>query len=287
MNFRKWLESQRGPLRVRNNKILILMRGLPGSGKSFTSKQLLYRYGGGEENGHIFSIDHEFMPNTIRKREAGINVSDEEEDAEYKKNFSTSRLPVMVRKVIERFKKSVDQGITPLIVDNTNIKTEHMRSFADYAEKAGYEVKIQYPESEHWKQHKDALRTKDSDAMKAFASTLRKMGRHDVPEERLIQMMKSWDYAPTMIDILGRDPTPRNKIRESSGEIEDFVLRRPKCEHPGCDKNATGICSTLVHPRIFHRRWACDQHITGSNWIPIQDTNWWEMYTKLTGKEPE
>ena len=208
IKFKNWLEATENPVTVRNNKILYIIRGLPGSGKSYTAKQLLYRFGGGDnEYGHIFSIDHEFTPETVRKRQAGIEVGGDDEDREYKKNFSTSRRPAMVRRMIQRFREAVDQGVTPLIVDNTNIKIEHMRSFADYAEKEGYEIRIQYPESEHWKQGREALRTKDPEAMKVFASALRQMGRHNVPEDKLIQMMKSWDHSPTMTDILGRDPT--------------------------------------------------------------------------------
>lgn len=212
MNFRQWIEenqTKKTP-QIRNQKILILMRGLPGSGKSYTAQKLLNYLGSGDnEYGHIFSIDHEFTPETVSRRKSGIEVSKDEEDREYHRNFSFSRRPAMVRRMIQRFRESVDQGVTPLIVDNTNIKTEHMRGFADHAEKNGYEVRVQYPESEHWKQGRDALRTKDPEAMQSFARALRQAGRHNVPEETLIQMMKSWDHAPAMADILGRDPTPK------------------------------------------------------------------------------
>jgi predicted kinase len=227
MNFKQWLETETAP-QIRNKKILVLMRGLPGAGKSYTAKQVLYRLGGGEPHGHIFSIDDEFMPDALRKRLAGIEVSPEEEDAEYKKNFSVRRRPAMVRKMIERFKAAVDQGITPIIVDNTNIKIEHMRGFADYAEKEGYEVRIQYPESEHWKTHKDALRTKDPEAMKAFAQALKQFGRHNVPEETLLQMMKTWDFQPPMAGkegILGRDPTPKREAMDYDQRYADEYLK--------------------------------------------------------------
>ena len=76
-------------------------------------------------------------------------------------------------------------------------------------------------------------------------------------------------------------------MKEPDQDLLAMILERPTCEHPGCNEPATGICTTHLWGTMFHRRWCCDVHITGSNWLPIQDTNWWGNYEKFTGKPPE
>jgi hypothetical protein len=81
------------------------------------------------------------------------------------------------------------------------------------------------------------------------------------------------------------------ETNELDPDLLQMILDRPKCETKGCDQPATGTNSVYMmrHAgiRMFHRRWCCDQHIQGSDWRSIKDTNWWYDYKRLTGNEPE
>lgn len=198
------------PPQIRYKKIMIFMRGLPGSGKSTATKAALSKYGG--TGGHVFSVDHEFAPEARKRRLAGENVSDEDYDAEYQGNFDLERRPVHIRGQLEKVKKAVDQGISPIIVDNTNIKTEFMRAAADYGEKNGYEIKMKYPTSPWWQAYSPYLRTKENkEKLGEFATELHSRQKHRVPLDVIQKMISDWDDRPTLADILGREPTPKKK----------------------------------------------------------------------------
>lgn len=99
-----------------SRRIAYIMRGLPGSGKSTTAKELVGEFGA------IHSTDSYFYL----------------EDGEYR--FDTSRLEEYHERNFKAFCQSLDDGFPVVICDNTNIKREHYERYAEAASLAGYMV---------------------------------------------------------------------------------------------------------------------------------------------------
>ena len=45
---------------------------------------------------------------------------------------------------LKKFKLAVDQGVTPIILDNTNIMVQYMQPYAEYAKKNDYKIIIKF-----------------------------------------------------------------------------------------------------------------------------------------------
>jgi hypothetical protein len=195
ITFRQYIENI-------NPKILIIMRALPGAGKSHSVHSLLRQYGG--DNSHVFSTDNYWIPETLAKKQAGAMVNDEEEKAEYIKNYDNNKSQAAHANNLKKFKLAVDQGITPIIVDNTNIMVQYMQPYAEYANKNGYKIIIKYPQSEWWKQNYNYLSNKQKykNELAEFAKILADKNTHDVPLDVIQTMIAKWHHNPTMDEIL-------------------------------------------------------------------------------------
>lgn len=113
MQFKKWLESM-------SPKILYLMRGVSGSGKSTVAKRL---------GGTIFSTDDFFM-----------------KDGKYE--FDPSQIKINHEKNQARAEEAMKNGISPIVIDNTNTQAWEMKPYVLAAHRHGYEVKIVQPGDE-------------------------------------------------------------------------------------------------------------------------------------------
>lgn len=204
---------------IRNEKILVLLRGFPGSGKSTKTQALLAKYGG--DMGHVVSIDHNWIPKTMERRAKGEYVTPDEEHAEYNKTHPGDDMGLImsgIKATHKRFRELIDQGITPVIIDDTNVKKEHMRSYAEYADKAGYEIKIEYPDSVWWKEFSKALIVPKKERGPEFEELVKQMnergnknGRRNITLDQTKKWADEWDVQPSLFDILGREPTPKYK----------------------------------------------------------------------------
>ncbi|CAJ0599647.1 unnamed protein product [Cylicocyclus nassatus] len=106
--------------------VMVLMRGIPGSGKTYLAKFLASNYGG-----IICSTDDFFM-----------------ENGEYR--FKGEKLEEYHRSNILRVREAMKDGIKPIIVDNTNIHANHMEQYAFHAVTNCYEIFVLEPETS-WK----------------------------------------------------------------------------------------------------------------------------------------
>lgn len=133
------------------NKKLIILRGLPGSGKSKTAKQLVGK-------GVIHSTDEYFVKN-------GEYVF----DFEKVEKFHYLNLMASIR--------SMKKGISPVIIDNTNIIADHCINYVDAGRMYGYKIIIIEPVTP-W----------------AFdIEELIKRNTHDVPKESIIDMLHQYE----------------------------------------------------------------------------------------------
>lgn len=117
-------EVQKNSLGVavtRPDKVLIIMRGISGGGKSTKAKSLV-----GE--GVIHSTD------------ALIEATGDYRGffAEMIKNKNYAALSRMHSKNLTNAKKSMDEGVSPVVIDNTNLKANEAKAYVVHALKLGY-----------------------------------------------------------------------------------------------------------------------------------------------------
>ena len=151
-----------------NDKMLYLLRGGPGSGKSFKAKQLA------GETGVICSADDFFI-------ELG--------KGEYA--FNPSLLGQAHQQCQNRAIEALKKGNSPVVIDNTNTRLWEMKKLKpiiQLAQSLGYSVKIEEPETEWWK-------SKNIDEMVNKNS-------HGVPREAIERMVNRFDENITIDDIL-------------------------------------------------------------------------------------
>lgn len=112
-----------------DDRVLILMRGLPSSGKSYRALELA----GGDES-IIFSAD-KFWGNT---RE------------EYLANWCRDKLFLAHNWCRRSADNAMQKGLPLVIVDNTNTKLSEMTDYYKMAIAHGYSVRIEEPTSPWW-----------------------------------------------------------------------------------------------------------------------------------------
>ncbi len=145
------------------NKKLIVLRGLPGSGKSIAAKKLV-------GNGVIHSTDDFFIQN-------GEYVFDDKNIGRFHNfNFLSSV-------------RSMELGISPIIIDNTNIVASHCVNYVESGKMYGYDIIVVEPDT-HW----------------AFdIEELMKRNVHGVPRETLVLMLEQYEKPEIFKKKLGLD----------------------------------------------------------------------------------
>ena len=123
-------------------KILYVVRGLPRSGKTKRAYELLSKKGGSDD--HIFS--------TSKEPTAG-----------HRSNF-------------EAFKYAIDNGLTPIILDNDHLNWGSMADYVRYADKAEYEIKLEEPSWKEWGKHRQFLKDRNERHLPKLVDTLVKNG---------------------------------------------------------------------------------------------------------------
>lgn len=158
------------------NKEFIIMRGIPSSGKSYLANELA-----GKE-GKVFSADdYHIDPETQQYNWKQENV----EDA-HKWNH-------------DRIKKAIQQGVSPVIADNTHVKKWELKALKHivlFAQRLGYDVRIEEPNSDwyHW-----------DTAFDADALYERNKKTHNVPKKSIQRMIDSYEHDITVDNILNNE----------------------------------------------------------------------------------
>ncbi|XP_035180700.1 NEDD4-binding protein 2-like 2 isoform X2 [Oxyura jamaicensis] len=136
-------------------KVLLILRGLPGSGKSTLSRILL----GESCDGIVLSTDDYFrqqdgyMYNVVQLGDA--------HDWNQK-----------------RAKQAMEQGRSPVIIDNTNTQAWEMKPYVEVALEKGYRVEFHEPDT-WWKFDPEELE---------------KRNKHGVTREKIAQMLERYEY---------------------------------------------------------------------------------------------
>jgi hypothetical protein len=107
---------------------------------------------------------------------------------------------------LERFKRAVDDGVSPIIVDRGNGRNRESQEYARYAADRDYWVELKEPESEWWQEIRVLLKYKHitREILYQWADRLAEMSRqtHRVPASTIRTWMDHWKHDLTVEDIL-------------------------------------------------------------------------------------
>jgi predicted kinase len=179
-----------------NLKVLVILRGMPGSGKSTLAKNIVKATIGmsGGDN-HIISADDYFLDRHGRYFYEREKIG---EAHEYTQNRAIKRM---------------QQGWSPLIVDNTNMKVWEMIPYVKMAVTYEYIIKILEPNTT-WAR---------------VPRLLAKKNTHQVPEAKLRRMLET--YEPINV---------RNILKSLQMEFHMDALPQLRENPPFENKNAVG-----------------------------------------------
>lgn len=141
-----------------NNKKMYILRGLPGSGKSTKANEI----------------------------GANVNVfgSDSFWGDEY--DFDESRIGEAHRWNQKRVLDAINQNLSPIVVDNTNVSMYEFKPYVQMAIKHGYDIEFVEPDTP-WK---------------FDANELASRNKHNVPLDVIQSMLDRWDSNFTIDDVL-------------------------------------------------------------------------------------
>lgn len=169
------------------DKTLIVMRGLPWSGKSYRAKQLV------ADKGIIFSTDDYWY-----------QVNHPEKPDEY--SFNPRFLSGAHKWNQVRAHQAIDIGTPLIIIDNTNTTAPEPKPYVEYAHWQNYKICIEEPTSERWLEIRELLLDKrgNKKALKDWAEKLAEGSQetHNVPAFAIEKMMWRWESNLTVERIL-------------------------------------------------------------------------------------
>ncbi|GFY48334.1 NEDD4-binding protein 2 [Trichonephila inaurata madagascariensis] len=139
-----------------NHQVLIILRGLPGSGKSTLAKKLKF-------NGVICSTDDFFY----QKGKYIFDFTKLDEAHHWNQN---------------RAREAILNGITPVIIDNTNVERWEMSPYVSMGKKYNYDTVILEPNTP-WK---------------FKARELVNRNKHHVPKEKILKMLDKYEHHVTL-----------------------------------------------------------------------------------------
>ncbi|CAE7860245.1 PYRB [Symbiodinium microadriaticum] len=171
-----------------DEKTLIVMRGLPWTGKSTRAKELA------GDSGLIYSTDDYWYE---------VNKPDKPD--EY--SFNPRMLHHAHKWNQLRAQRSIDMGEPLIIIDNTNTTPSEPKEYVQYASWQDYNICIEEPTSPQWGEIAPLLLDKrgNKKALKEWAAKLEEGSKenHNVPAFAIEKMMWRWHNNLTVEEILG------------------------------------------------------------------------------------
>lgn len=146
--------------KAQQQKILWIMRGISGSGKSTLANKLV-------QDGVILGTDDFF-----------------ETENEYQYDFS--RIEEAHQWNIARAEEMMQKGISPIVIDNTNVGASAMKPYVENGLKYGYKIEMAEPNTP-WKFN---------------AEELAQRNKHGTSKEIIQEMLDKWEPDLTVKDIM-------------------------------------------------------------------------------------
>jgi predicted kinase len=152
-------------------KKVLIMRGLPGMGKTTKVKSILES----NPNAKVVSADFFF---------GGDNTE------EYKKNFDVNLLKDAHNACFEEFLKHLKNNVSLIIVDNTNINKIQYEKYVISCQSYGYEFEFVYPDNQLAKEVLYLIKQKEEllNQVRVKISELYDRNLHGVPLDRIMDM---------------------------------------------------------------------------------------------------
>ena len=170
---------------------LVLMRGLPWCGKSYRAKELA------GETGKIFSTDEYWYK---------VNFPDKPDEYSFNRNLLYKAHKWNHLRSCE----AMYIGEPLIVIDNTNTIPSEMKPYVEIALGQGYEISIEEPTSDRWKEIRQLLLSKkqNSKLLKDWALKLEEGSKetHSVPVWAIEKMMWRWENNVTVDQIMGSKP---------------------------------------------------------------------------------
>ena len=161
-------------------KVMVIMRGVSGSGKSTKAKQL-------GRGGVILSTDDFWGPDYA---------------------FDPTRIGEAHQWNQDRAKEAIQKGISPIVIDNMNLQAWESKPYVEAAMAAGYEVQVAQSDDPMWQGFGPGT---SQDEREQIIQELVRRNRHGVPEETIRAMMDKWEHGVTVQDILkSKSPVDTN-----------------------------------------------------------------------------
>ncbi|XP_054020572.1 uncharacterized protein LOC104306106 isoform X2 [Dryobates pubescens] len=211
-----------------SKKLLLILRGLPGSGKSTLSRILL----GQSREGIVFSTDDYFH------QQDGYT-------------YNAAHLGDAHDWNQRRAKQAMEQGKSPVIIDNTNTQAWEMKPYVEVALEKGYRVEFHEPDT-WWKFDPEELE---------------KRNKHGVTREKIAQMLERYEY-PISIPIVMNSVVPphkntprpplqrrhREKILKKSSEhlLAKAKQRKKRKRNKNVEDNHTEIMTKVLGGAVHH-----------------------------------
>ncbi len=169
------------------SKLVYLMRGLPGCGKSHTARRLA------GEAGVVLETDQYFY----------TQVGNDPGQYDYQEDL----LPRAREWNFARYCLAIKQDTSPIVVDRGNGLNTETRIYVAHAVQCGYEVQLAEPESPWWSELRVLLKYKPYVADELFDAWAKKLADstrdgHRVPSATIRRWMSSWKHDLTVQDIL-------------------------------------------------------------------------------------
>lgn len=151
-------------------KIMVLLRGCPGSGKSYLARKVIEACG--IENNifqHVHCTDNYFCLN-----KTGQYI------------FDIEKLPEAHRWNEVNVLHVAREGLTPIVIDNTHTQMWEMEAYVRIAVLAGYEIEVMEPDTP-W-----AFKLKE----------LLKKNQHSVPSHSIVKMLERYEHNVSALSLL-------------------------------------------------------------------------------------
>lgn len=182
----------------RGYKVMVLMRGCPGSGKSYQATNILGQcYENTNVNEFIFSTDNFFI-----NKHTGRYC------------FNRSKLNIAHQWTYENVQKAVQNEVTPVIIDNTNTEAWEMEVYVKLGVNNGYWIEIIEPNSE-WAWNEEELFKKNV---------------HNVPYINIISMLQRYDHRINVDNLLSRFKLKYNK-KNQPPQLSKSSKKYQLCKH--------------------------------------------------------
>ncbi|XP_052865832.1 NEDD4-binding protein 2 [Anopheles cruzii] len=147
-------------------RVMVLMRGAPGSGKTHLSRMLIDRTSAGDYRNHIFSADDYFMVNGVYK-------------------FQPDALDSAHRFTQSSVQAKAREGWSPIVVDNTNVRLWEMFPYVQIAAEHGYFLETLEPTT-HWRNNSRSLAIRNT---------------HGVPEPKIKSMLQNFEKLSSVREL--------------------------------------------------------------------------------------